>query len=217
MAVNSYISDITEKDERIQKLGSLLATTFFGMFVGSFLSGVIQDVANLLVTYCTVMFLHVSFILLTTTCLRESLKSKEKTQMGISTLSLLFKPTNVKESIGVLTKKRQKGRRLIVLIMFLITLVNQVCKVGEQTPNIFDTVSVQARSENSLPASFSLTDLLTNDLTAEVIMPEKAPIITEANTIQLVVANVAHVKRIIRQHRPKIKMAASLIFKYIDK
>lgn len=150
MAVNSYISDITEKDERIQKLGSLLATTFFGMFVGSFLSGVIQDVANLLVTYCTVMFLHASFILLTTTCLRESLKSKEKTQIGISTLSLLFKPTNVKESIGVLTKKRQKGRRLIVLIMFLITLVNQVCKVGEQDV----TILFVTRSPLSWPKSW---------------------------------------------------------------
>ena len=150
MAVNSYIADVTEIDERIRKLGNLLAMNFFGLFVGSFMSGVLQDMSNLLTTYCVVIILHACTVLLTVTCMKESIPYPSKAEEGKSEFFALFNPSNIKESIAVLVKHRPNNTRMILLILFILTLLNQTCKVGEMDV----TVLFVTRSPLSWPKSW---------------------------------------------------------------
>lgn len=150
MAVNSYISDVTESDERIRKLGNLLAMNFFGLFVGSFMSGVLQDMANLLTTYTAIIMLHGSTILMTVAMMKESIEYPSKSEEGKSEFLALFNPANIKDAVTVLVKYRPSNLRRVLLILFLLTLLNQTCKVGEMDV----TVLFVTRSPLSWPKSW---------------------------------------------------------------
>lgn len=133
MAVNSYASDITDKDDRSRKLGKLLAMNFFGLFAGALLAGIFQDNSDLPATFCAVVFFHAVVVLISLMCMPETVpfqverpdpeESKEKRN--------LFLIGNMKESLSVLVKKRINHGRKIIFILFLISLMNQTCKVGE--------------------------------------------------------------------------------------
>lgn len=150
MAVNSYIADVTENDERIRKLGNLLAMNFFGLFVGSFMSGILQDISNLLTTYCVVILLHGCTILLTVAAMKESVEYPAKSEEGKSEFLALFNPANIKDAFGVLVKYRPNNMRTVLLVLFLLTLLNQTCKVGEMDV----TVLFVTRSPLSWPKSW---------------------------------------------------------------
>ena len=136
MAVNSYASDITDKEDRTRKLGKLLAMNFFGLFAGALLAGLFQDMSDLPATFCTVVFLHALVVLITIMCMQETVPFLVERQ-DLSSLQQQKKQRmcgiydNIKESIKVLTKKRNHKGRKIVLILFLVSLLNQTCKVGE--------------------------------------------------------------------------------------
>ncbi|XP_046380482.1 solute carrier family 46 member 3-like [Haliotis rufescens] len=127
MAVNSYAADITDKDQRTRKLGKLLAMNFFGLFAGSLLSGTLQDTTNIQVTLCVVSVFHASSVLTTVFCMEESVKATGDPHRSCS----LFNISGIRDSLMVLFKKRKDNTRCIVVILFIATIINQTCKVGE--------------------------------------------------------------------------------------
>ena len=133
MAVNSYASDISDKEDRTQKLGKLLAMNFFGLFAGALLSGIFQDIADLPATFCVVVFIHASSLLVTVCCMPETVvrdQDQKETDLSESCCkTCLF--DNLKESLSVLCKKRGNNGRKMILVLFLISFCNQTCKVGE--------------------------------------------------------------------------------------
>lgn len=134
MAVNSYASDITDKDDRTRKLGKLLAMNFFGLFAGALLAGLFQDMSDMPATLCTVIIIHAVVVLITIICMPESIplqverSDSEITKGRIGNMCIC---ENMKESLSVLGKKRVNQGRKIILILFLVSLMNQTCKVGE--------------------------------------------------------------------------------------
>lgn len=134
MAVNSYASDITDKDDRTRKLGKLLAMNFFGLFAGALFAGLFQDMSDLPATFCTVVFLHAIVVLITVMCMSETVPFLVE-RPGILALQQKDRMCgifhNIKESVSVLTRKREHKGRTVVLVLFLVSLMNQTCKVGE--------------------------------------------------------------------------------------
>lgn len=133
MAVNSYASDITDKDDRSRKLGKLLAMNFFGLFFGALLAGIFQDNSDQPATFCTVVFFHAVVVLISLICMPETVPfAVERPEPDMSKEKKnLFLIGNMKDSLNVLVKRRVKNGRKIILILFLVSLINQTCKVGE--------------------------------------------------------------------------------------
>ena len=130
MAVNSYASDITDKEDRTQKLGKLLAMNFFGLFVGSLLSGIFQDMSDLPATLCMVVFIHGAAIMITVVFMPESIPlPSEKPEAFVDRGPCLL--GNVKDSLSVLSKRRANKGRMLLQVLFLVSVVNQTCKIGE--------------------------------------------------------------------------------------
>ncbi|KAK7087292.1 proton-coupled folate transporter-like [Littorina saxatilis] len=63
MAVNSHVSDTSDTDDRTRRLGRLLASNFLGMFLGSLLAGLLQDLSGLLTTLTVVSACHAVCVL----------------------------------------------------------------------------------------------------------------------------------------------------------
>uniref|UniRef100_A0A0B7AJA2 Major facilitator superfamily (MFS) profile domain-containing protein n=1 Tax=Arion vulgaris TaxID=1028688 RepID=A0A0B7AJA2_9EUPU len=133
MAVNSYVSDTTDMDDRTRKLGKLLAMNFFGLFVGSLLAGALQDIFNLQVLFVVVALFHAVSVLTVVLCVEESVTMKLPLEDGDpQTRTALFSFQGLKESVQTLVKSRECGKRTLVLSAFLAMFLNQTCKVGEQ-------------------------------------------------------------------------------------
>lgn len=130
MAVNSYISDISEKDERTRKLGKLQAMNFFGLFAGSFLSGALLETSDFNTVMCVIVVLHGAAILCTVFCVDESVPPN-KQQESLKQYLSIFNPANVKNSILVLCKQRKYNFRQIIIALFVLSITNQTCKTGE--------------------------------------------------------------------------------------
>ena len=130
MAVNSYASDITDADQRTQKLGRLLAMNFIGLFVGSLLSGTIQDTASIEVTLCVVSAFHAMSVLAVVFCMPETIPEQTSVKDAETTCSL-FSFSGLKQSLVVLCKERKENSRTILMILFIASIINQTCKVGD--------------------------------------------------------------------------------------
>ncbi|KAK3589139.1 hypothetical protein CHS0354_017106 [Potamilus streckersoni] len=133
MAVNSYASDISDKDDRTQKLGKLLAMNFFGLTVGSLLSGLFQDMSDLPTTFCVVVVVHGASVLITVIFMKETIPLPVKRDDGDEkkdwkSIGIVG---NIKDSLTVLSKHRLNNGRSLILFLFLTSLINQTCKVGE--------------------------------------------------------------------------------------
>ena len=135
MAVNSYASDITDKEDRTRKLGVLLAMNFFGLFVGALLAGMFQEMSNLPATFCTIVFIHAFVVFISLVAMPETVPFLVERDDGMAireNKSPCFGIyDNIKDSVCVLTKKRVNKGRKIILVLFFISLLNQTCKVGE--------------------------------------------------------------------------------------
>ncbi|XP_041379490.1 proton-coupled folate transporter-like [Gigantopelta aegis] len=130
MAVNSYASDISDSDQRTQKLGRLLAMNFMGLFVGSLLSGTIQDAANIQITLCVVSAFHALSVLAVVFCMPESIPEQTREKDTDSSCTL-FSFSGMKQSLVVLCKERKENSRMILIILFICSIINQTCKVGD--------------------------------------------------------------------------------------
>ncbi|XP_069134462.1 lysosomal proton-coupled steroid conjugate and bile acid symporter SLC46A3-like [Argopecten irradians] len=153
MAVNSYVSDITEMEERTKKLGKLLGMNFFGLFAGSLLSGLLQDTTDMLTTFCCIVMVHAAVVLITVIAMNDSITfpSKKVENKGLKGECCdVFKPSNIKDSVMVIFKQRPRNTRVIILILFFTSVLNQTCKVGEMDI----TVLFVARSPLNWPKSW---------------------------------------------------------------
>ena len=72
LAVNSYVSDFTEREKRTPRFGRLVAMNFAGKFLGSLLSGVLQDEVGFGVTLCVATATDALGVMLVVFCLPES-------------------------------------------------------------------------------------------------------------------------------------------------
>ncbi|KAL8610819.1 hypothetical protein ACOMHN_056674 [Nucella lapillus] len=58
MAVNSHVSHTSDSEQRTHRLGRLMASSYLGMFLGSLLAGVLQDVSDFTNTLIAVSVCH---------------------------------------------------------------------------------------------------------------------------------------------------------------
>ncbi|ESO97502.1 hypothetical protein LOTGIDRAFT_152592 [Lottia gigantea] len=121
MAVNSHLSDITEQEHRTGELSRLLAMNYFGLFVGSLLSGTIQEYIDIKTTLTVVCFLHAFSVLITVCCIQKS-EQKEPDSGKSGT------PTGFKDSFAATKQITTK----IFIILVIMTTLNQTCEVGDQ-------------------------------------------------------------------------------------
>lgn len=152
MAVNSYASDITDKEDRTKKLGKLLAMNFFGLFFGSLLSGLLQDLSDMQVTFFIVILVHTIGVLVTVCLMEESIEPTlaKPGEPKRSECFDIFRISNVKDSFLVLGKRRTSNTRFLIVILFVTSIVNQTCKVGEMDV----TVLFVSRSPLNWPRSW---------------------------------------------------------------
>ena len=73
MALHSYMSDVTSREERTQKLGQLLAMNYFGYFAGSLLAGALLGYTTYDVIFCVVVIIMALAVTIGLLLLRESL------------------------------------------------------------------------------------------------------------------------------------------------
>jgi PCFT/HCP family folate transporter-like MFS transporter 1/3 len=133
MAVHSYATDTSTKEQRTRRLGKLLSMNFFGLFFGSLLAGSLLDVLSFNAIFCIVVGINGLATLVIIIFLKESVpgieddREKEKS----SSASFLFNPNNIRESLMVLFCPRENNGRCHLLLLFLTVITNQVCKAGE--------------------------------------------------------------------------------------
>ncbi len=160
MALHSYISDISSRDNRTERLGRLLAMNFFGYFVGSLITGALLDSFGFDIIFCVVVFINGACVLITVFCMQESLPTPEVTpattpsnehqepvpgpvfpddtenpalaaERKRSRFRMPFHPKHVRESLEVVTRNREDRKQLHLLLFFATIIVQQTCKSGE--------------------------------------------------------------------------------------
>lgn len=144
MALHSYVTDTSGKDERTKNLGRLLAMSFFGYFAGSLLAGALLDVSSFDVVFCTVVFVNCLCVIITVLFMKESVPGvttiMPKTPDEPPTDSLEPQKTrakhpftfrNIKDSLTVLLEPRSNNARCHLLVLFFTIIIQQVCKSGE--------------------------------------------------------------------------------------
>lgn len=153
MAVNSYVTDISEVDDRTKTLGKLLAMSFFGLFAGSLLSGVMQDMTDMLTTFFVVVILHAAVVVITIFVVNDSVVYKHNAETKnnfVNECRAIFRLSNIKDSFMVLMRKRRGNASMLILLMFGTTILNQTCKSGEMDV----TVLFVTRNPLSWPKSW---------------------------------------------------------------
>ncbi|KAK6190074.1 hypothetical protein SNE40_002013 [Patella caerulea] len=129
MAVNSYVSDITDKDDRTGSLSRLLAMNYFGLFVGSLLSGTLQEYTDLKTTLTVVCFIHALCVLTTVAFIKDADTNTDKTA---DSSCRVCTPTGLRESFTVHLKVSKVNPTRVFTTLVFIALMNQTCKVGDQ-------------------------------------------------------------------------------------
>jgi len=79
MALHSYVSDTSDKENRTQRLSGLLAMNFFGYFVGSLITGTLMQVVGFDIVFGLVAVLNCACFFIALCCMKPSLpKLKEE-------------------------------------------------------------------------------------------------------------------------------------------
>jgi PCFT/HCP family folate transporter-like MFS transporter 1/3 len=143
MALHSYVTDTTSKEQRTSKLGRLLAMNFFGFFTGSLLAGALLDVSSFDVVFCTVVFVNSLCVIITVLFMKESVpgvttilpKTPEVEQAPDmppkKKAKHPFTWANIKDSLAVLIEPRANGARMHLIVLFVVIIIQQACKSGE--------------------------------------------------------------------------------------
>ena len=79
MALHSYISDISSRNNRTERLGRLLSMNFFGYFVGSLITGALLENYGFDIIFCIVVFINAGCVLVTVFFMQESLPTPDIT------------------------------------------------------------------------------------------------------------------------------------------
>ena len=118
MSVHSYITDITFEENRTSRIACLTAMNCLGLCTGYFISGVIVDYLGYGAAYgMSTLF---SVLILVATPLMRCRKYAESDGSSEDQESIL---NMIKNSVSVLTQKRQNDGRAKLLILFITLIV----------------------------------------------------------------------------------------------
>ncbi|XP_074641358.1 lysosomal proton-coupled steroid conjugate and bile acid symporter SLC46A3-like [Tubulanus polymorphus] len=138
MAVYSYVSDVSSKENRTKKLSKLLAMNFFGLFLGSLLAGSLLDRLSFNFIFLIVVGILAACIVVLLMFLKESVPGIESNDIypeieptKKNGKPFLFNPVNIRDSVEVLIKPRQGNLRFHLVLVFFVVITNQICKAGE--------------------------------------------------------------------------------------
>ena len=146
MACHSYVSDISKEDTRTKKLAHLVAMSHFGYLIGCTIAGSLLDSIGFVIVFCVVVFLQATCFALASICMRETVPqpadghqpaaATEKAADGdVALVSHKLKSCRADKQLlsclRVLTKPRQGCRRCYLLLLILISCIQQTCKSGE--------------------------------------------------------------------------------------
>ena len=179
MALHSYVSDISTKEDRTKKLGKLLAMNFFGYFVGSLLAGALFEVSHFDVVFSCVIGFNAICIVITIVFMRESAPSlKEEAEVDNDAdvkdkphKPIPFKWSHVKESIQVLTKERPHRRRLHIIILFFTIILHQAAKSGEVDVTMLFVERAPLYWRKSMYGYYLATDYACLGLAVFILLP----------------------------------------------
>ncbi|XP_041348395.1 proton-coupled folate transporter-like [Gigantopelta aegis] len=132
MAVQSYVSDITDDDQRTHKMGRLMSMQYIGMFAGSLLASILEDTTSLEVALCAGSAVHALTVFITLFWIQEVVPGQtSKTESDSDLKCTLFSLSGLMQSLTVLSKERKNNFRSIIVILFISALINQICRIGD--------------------------------------------------------------------------------------
>ena len=134
MALHSYVSDVTSKEDRTQKLGQLLAMNYFGYFAGSLLAGALLGYTTYDVIFCVVVLIMALAVVVGLLLMKESLPQAsiiDSTDASLKEKARALRKSpfhldHLKEVLEVLRRPRQGRGCLHLLVLFCIIGLNQV-------------------------------------------------------------------------------------------
>lgn len=146
MAINSLVFDLSDEKKRTRHFGLLLAMNFLGGSLGALFSGLFQDVFDLNAVFASIMVSYLIALTLTLTLLNDN---EKKTDKADEKSCSLFQIQHIKETIAVISKPRPGNNRTVLITLIIMSIVNQMCKVGETDVKImFVTRSPLSWSES---------------------------------------------------------------------
>lgn len=146
MTINSLVFDLSDEKNRTRHFGLLLAINFLGGSLGALISGLFQDVLDLNAVFASIMVSYILALILTLTLLNDNEKKTDKTDEKSCSL---FQIQHIKETIAVIAKPRSGNNRTVLITLIIMSVVNQMCKVGEADVKImFVTRSPLSWSES---------------------------------------------------------------------
>ncbi|XP_062610553.1 lysosomal proton-coupled steroid conjugate and bile acid symporter SLC46A3-like [Saccostrea cucullata] len=137
-AVNSLVFDLSEEKNRTKNFGRLLAMNMFGLTTGALFSGVFQDVLDVKAAFGSVVVLHGTAILITAIFIGEVNEEKDKSKNkdtedreSACAVCEVIRPSSIKETFAVIYKSRSGKKRHIIVLLLVLSVIIQTCKVGE--------------------------------------------------------------------------------------
>ena len=125
MTIQSAVSDITSRENRTWRFGMLLAMNCFGNVLGYIIMGIVLEVSNFAYLFCIVITLQVACVLWALAFMKDREQPKESPTSDKSGHSL-FKIEHIREAARVLTRPRENGGRLHMVLLLVAIIVNQI-------------------------------------------------------------------------------------------
>ncbi|XP_070578287.1 proton-coupled folate transporter-like [Ptychodera flava] len=135
----SYISDITDEEQRTKRIGILHAMIFVGGTIGLLTGGILKVKIGFTAVYVTCLSLHFLLILYVAIRVKESLRRKnddlENSAVSNETkrrlCAGLCRLSNAKRAVVVTFRKREDNKRKHLLILIVINFLVMLCIAGQ--------------------------------------------------------------------------------------
>lgn len=172
MALHSYITDITSKEQRTRRFGTLLGMNFFGYFAGSLLAGLILEWSSFDVIFCVVIIIYALCVFIALVCMRESLSEHaQNVSNSVPPFRNPFNMKHIKESLSVAIRPRKDHERLYLWFFFLCIIAHQTCKSGEVDTLLLFTKRSPLNWSKSLYGYFLATDYAMLGISVIFLLP----------------------------------------------
>ena len=151
-AIYSYVADTTPNTERTTRMSTLLAVNFVGLFLGSFLAGVILEIGDFSTEFAIVtgmLSIYATAILFLMPYDKPALTENDKSSENISTLS------HIKRTTQCLLKERISNGRRYILASLCTLMLQQCFRAGEQDVLLF-YIKRQGMSQSTSMYSYLL-------------------------------------------------------------
>ena len=151
-AIYSYVADMTPNTERTTRMSTLLAVNFVGLFLGSFLAGVILEIGDFSTEFAIMIgmiSIYAIAILFLMPYDKPALPVNDKSFENNSTLSY------IRGTIQCLLKERNDNGRRYILASLCTLMLQQCFRAGEQDVLLF-YIKRQGMSESTSMYSYLL-------------------------------------------------------------